>query len=863
MSRIRLPLVALLFFLSGASGLAYEVLWTRMFSLVFGGTVFAVSSVLTSFMFGLGIGSLWFGRIADRSKNCLQLYALLEFGIAAYAVATPWIFTFVDFAYVKIAADPESNRALAIALRFLIAFFVLLMPSTLMGATLPVMSKFVIRHPREIGSRVGILYAVNTAGAVLGCYVTGFHLIANLGVRNSLYLAAAINFLVAFSAYAMSKEDSLLLSDDHSDVETPEICPELASRSISLFVLIASGLCGFTSLAYQVLWTRDQLLMFSSSVYAFTVVVVTFLAGLALGSIVISQFADRIRNPLIAFATVEILLGIYAISFVDFLTRYRLAGSLGELLGVSTGSEIWTDFIRLRFTFSFATMIVPTFLMGCTFPLLVRMYKCHTGGLGRGIGQLYCTNTFGCVLGSFVAGFLLIPTFGSRRAVYVVAGLGVTLGLLATLIDPLLRTRTKYTLFVVGAMFALSTGYVSIRQSRFALESQGELLYSNETSEALVEVHKRSNSDGLLLMVNNTRGLGSTTPSGLMLQYREGHIPMLLHPEPQDVLVIGFATGSTSSAVLRHREVQSLESIEFIPELKHTAKFFSKVNHNILNDPRFRFIADDGRAYVRTTRKSYDVIVADLFQATDAGVGNLYSEEHFLRCREVLNEGGLMCQWLPSDQLSPTYLRVLLATFQKVFSDSTLWFAKYPNHKGIVGVIGTKNGTLNIDIQKLTSRMNEQARQTALKPVLLDDPHCFLTSFIMGNAGIEKVVQGADINTDDRPLIEFSAPRDLQYDGNWGSLHNPFFLDRRETARSRLAHVAATPQATNDWHATQLRFDQARKHLTRAMMFVAQGQTQAAREFELALRICPEYPETEYVIQNVLSEEERQWLSLR
>lgn len=855
-------LVVVLFFLSGASALAYEVLWARMLSLVFGGTVFAISAVLTSFMLGLGLGSYWFGKIADRTRNCLKLYAGLEFSIAIYAGLTPLIFSAIDHLHVTIVASTQPSRPMLVALRFILAFAALLLPTIAMGATLPLISKFLIRELKEVGSRIAVLYSVNTAGAVVGCFVTGFFLIAMLGVSSSLYLIAAINTLIASAAFllalradkfsAVNQATESAMDSAAPDNEQALAAPQAAdtdlagSPTLSRALLWFAAISGFLALAYQVLWTRDYALLYSSTVYGFTVVVVVFLTGIAFGGAAVSFLADRIRRPLTLFALAQIGIGVYSIFLIDVSLRIGIASWIAERLGYDLRDTSWLTTTFNRFGVSSVTMLLPTFLMGCSFPLLIKLYTRSCQILGRGIGQIYGSNTLGCVLGSFAAGYLLIPLLGARTSLYIIGGLSIATGLAAAFADPKAgRTRKALVISVSLSVSGVAFAYALTRPP-MPTRPGITRIYSQEGIDGLVEVLEAKRNGKRSLRVNNTRTLGSNSITGLNLQYRQGHLPMLLHPNPQDVLVIGFATGSTSGAMTLHQEVQSIDCVDIIADLKNTATFFTEANHNILEDPRFTFFAEDGRTHARTTAKKYDVIVADLFQAADAGVGSLFTTNHYRACHDRLKEGGIMCQWLSADQLSRENLDISIATFMQVFPDATLWFADVPNLKGIVGIIGTKQDPLTIDVQRLTERINEPSIKGHLAKVFYDVPQNILASYVMGNSVLQELVKGSPINTDDRPLIEFSAPKDVEMLGRHGMTHVPFMLDNREMATDRLTNIAPTPELTDAWKLKYTNFYVAREKTARAQILAGQGKFNAAVSiFQQLRKIFPAYREAQ------------------
>jgi len=774
---VELCTVLFVFFVSGASGLIYEVVWTRMLTLVFGGTVFAVSAVLTSFMLGLGIGSLLGGRYADRvlrRRSLLVVYAVLEIAIAVLAVATPFLFSILDSVHVAVLSHSDPSRFQVVLLRFCLSLSGILLPTILMGATLPILSRYLVTRREHTGLRIGLLYSINTAGAVVGCFLSGFVLIASFGVATTLYIAAAGNLAAGILALLAARWTAAGVPNDNggtspiTDIETSghSIGSKLTSVSGNRPVLAwrpglliaVSALSGFTSLAYQVMWTRDFALIFLNTVYSFTVVVGTFLVGLVLGAMIASAIADRVRNTLTVLTVLQVLIGVTAIFLIDHERRNWLRDVIASSAGFEIVMESWVQFMMLRFLTALVTMLLPATLIGGTFPLLIRIYSRERGRLGCSVGELYCANTIGCVLGASVAGFVMIPLLGIDYSVVTIGMMSVTAGIVLALLDPLSSARRRLILISIAVVLAGTViGLLDPRQAKTVYQNS-QILFARDSIDGHVQIEQPLDSTVRGLTINYTRKLGGSSSLALRLQRRQGHLPMLLHPNPQDVLVIGFATGSTSGTVTLHKSMKSIDGVEIVACLEETAAYFSESNYNVIDDPRFEFHAEDGRNFVRTTSKKYDVIIVDLFQAQDAGIGNLYTVEHFQSCRNHLKPGGLICQWIPSDQLPKENFRTFIATFQHVFPHSTLWMADIPSIKGIVGIVGTVE-PLRIDFPQLSSRFADESLATALAEVYLEDEFSVLSSFLLGSSDLQRLAGGAPLNTDDRPRIEFMTPR--------------------------------------------------------------------------------------------------------
>jgi spermidine synthase len=440
------------------SGLVYQVVWVRELVLVFGATTFAVSTVLTAFMGGLALGSFYFGRRSEKIDRPLRLYGILEIAIGLYGLAVPFIFALLPGLYHPFWQWFHLSFFALSIVRFAFAALVLILPTALMGATLPVLSNFYARDIGRVGLRVGSLYALNTFGAVLGASITGFLLIPVFGMRATTAVAAAINIMLgAVSLYVARaiREGARPQSDKTienapapvilettgrrekrklfawssllpralraSRKSTPLRRAAERSRRIEIFtVLVAFGVSGFIALSYEVIWSRVLALIIGSSVYAFSIMLTTFLVGLAVGASVASRFADRLRQPVLVFALLEVGIGITSLVgaylFNDlpyiFVQVYRVVGSSSfELLLVA------------RFLISSFVMIVPTLLLGALFPLVVRIISHNETSMGRTVGTAYAANTVGSIIGSFASGFVLVPWLGLLDSLRLCAAL--------------------------------------------------------------------------------------------------------------------------------------------------------------------------------------------------------------------------------------------------------------------------------------------------------------------------------------------------------------------------------------------------------------------------------------------------------
>ncbi len=395
-------IICALFFASGFAGLVYEVIWVRMLHLILGSTTYAVTLVLTAFMTGLALGSYLAGRYIDTSDKALKIYALLEAGVGLFALLSPALLGLINPLYIQLHAGLHDSPHLLYLIRFLLAFVVLVIPTTLMGATLPVLSKFIVRKRASLGTDLGCLYGYNTIGATLGCFGTGFIFIQSVGIGWTITAAAVLNILVALSAMQLGRTMTKPLPPLEPTVQSEETQPARKpkkhttatvekgySDGLLRLALIMFGLSGFISLGYEVLWARAISFFAGNTSYAFSTMLTTFLLGIGLGSLLATKFSDKLKRPLLAFGLAEIMIGFCAIATIPMFARFFYLLK-PEIYGENPATPVW-----MKFSFSFLAMFLPTLLMGAVFPLVGRIYTRSLKKVGRSIGNLYSMNTVG------------------------------------------------------------------------------------------------------------------------------------------------------------------------------------------------------------------------------------------------------------------------------------------------------------------------------------------------------------------------------------------------------------------------------------------------------------------------------------
>ena len=741
-------LVLILFFFSGACTLIYQVAWVRMLVLSFGTSVFAVSTVLTAFMAGLTLGSVWFGRVADRREDCLRLYALLELGIGLFALTSPFILYGLDEVYTVLYHLLQGSEWAFALVRFVLSFLVLLVPTTLMGATLPVLVRAVVRRLERSGLDIGRLYAVNTLGAAAGAFAAAFVLLEYLGVMGTVHLAAGANLVIAAVAFWWSGRSGEVVSEG-AGTQEHRGSQEGAPGRISWLVLAGFALSGFAALGYEVLWTRLlSLLLISATAQSLSTILVTFLFGLAVGGAVGAKFVDRRKDLVALFGVIELLLGFFG------LVSIGAFGGIPYLLDALISFTSWQGYLFKLFAAAFGIMLAPTLLMGALFPVVGRLHALRLENLGRRIGDIYAINTLGAIFGAFGAGFVLLPLLGTQKSLEVLAWINIAVGAILLAANPAMRPVRKAGL--IGALVAPVLLLAALLPAGLFgelfqwSESNSRLLYADEAPGGTVTVHETR--DGKRILKVNGGGEVPTDYASIQTFRLLGNLPMILHLDPREVLVIAFGGGITLAAAERHKP-ERLDCVEIIPGVFEAARYFAQYNRYVFKrfaGSRLEAIVDDGRNHVLRTGRRYDVIIGDATHPGTADSWVLYTEEFYQLCQKRLKQGGIVAQWLPLHGLSVEDYKMILRTFRAVYAHATLWLTR--DYSILLGT----PGPLRIDFEVLRQQLKKEGIGADLREVDLGDPVSFLSAFALGEEAIGRFVGAGHTNTDDRPHISFS-----------------------------------------------------------------------------------------------------------
>ncbi len=768
-----------MFAVSGFTALIYQVVWVRMLGLVFGVTSFAVATVLSAFMAGLALGSFYGGKFIDKRKNPLLVFSCLQIGIAVFALLFPVLVSGLTHLYVLIYRQWATTFYLFSLLRFVLAFLLLLIPTTLMGATLPILAKVFVRTRDKLGSDVGALYSVNNWGAVLGALAAGFILIETLGVRGTSQLAAAISASIGLATLYIHTHSSRL----PAAIPTPDRliteggAAKQYPRHVFHIVLWVFAIEGFTSLGYQVVWMR---ILASSriaiSVYAYSLVVATFIAGLAIGSFLIRKFVDKRVDLLSLLAGIEIGIGLSVLLLLPLLNapewHLRLVGpnpSWGKWLGVTA---VWLG----------ALMLVPTTLMGATLPLVSKIYIVNVRELGRRIGWIGCLDTVGSIFGAFAGGFILIPLLGMQKSILLLAAVNMLLGLLVVSAHPVMALAKKTAVVSALLIFAVACYLFSPRNVRFVPPSfaRGDISrgtgfhildYDEGIDATVVVVQRFDFIDSAQLLTVNGTSVAGTSRQLETTQIFQGHLPLLLYEAqngrpPKRVLTVGLGSGGTGGALSLH-DLEEIHCVELVPGIVRAAKkHFKRVNRGVFDDPRYRVFIQDGRTFLLSAKAKYDVIMTESVHPGYPGNAGLYSRDYLQHCKERLAENGVISMWVPAFGLSLDDMKMICKTFSSVFPHATLWRANNGANKHVQLIATTQE--LSIDFERFRTQLQEPGIRQDLARVDLDNVFTLLNSHWLDERSLKEYSWDAKIHSDNYPYLAFSAPRSVVREpGKW------------------------------------------------------------------------------------------------
>ena len=749
--------VAGLFFFSGFSALIYQVTWARRLSLFFGSDVYSTAITLSAFMAGLSLGSYIAEKVVDRVKGHLLYYGIIELCIGVYSLCfSALLHAFTPELRHIYQTCFETAPLIYQAARIMVAALVLLPPTTLMGATLPLVVKTFVRKDSEMGRFGGFFYSTNTFGALTGVMASAFVLIPIFGIEVTTWIAAGINAVVG-TAVLVSRNLEPGESGGGREEEVSREAGPGYNAAHARRAVFCIGLSGLAALALEVVWTRILTLSFSATVYSFSVMLVCFLFGIYLGSRVVSKRVDSLSNPMRDFGVVETWLGA-SVAFLGVVS-YIVPPFFGKLVWALSNLHVNFGVASNVAEFLVAGMFImaPTTLLGATFPIAVRICTPDARRAGFGTGRVYASNTAGAILGALIAGFALIPAMGSYRSLLVIAGLFFVNGLV--LLRP--AGSVASAAWPAGVLILSAIGTVALpRQTVINYNQQNstkpELIYHGEGISHSVDIVRSPNRDVIMMVDGNIEADTSFTQRRHFIL--KAHLPLLLHPHPHEVAVVGLGLGITLAATARNPEVEHVQVIELSPEMVEAHKYLKEIDGGVLGNPKVSVRLDDGRNYFSMTDRTFDMITADPIHPRITGVGYLYTEEYYKCIKQRLKPGGVVCQWMPMYNISRRSFDVAFRTFSRVFGNASFWYVR--GH----GLFVATESPFTIDFADLARRMGEEPVASDMASIDIHGPEEFLAHLLMGPKQIQQYLAAAgdeQVNTDANAYLEYHTPSEF------------------------------------------------------------------------------------------------------
>jgi spermidine synthase len=780
--------LALFFFVSGATGLMLQVAWSKELSYLLGNTLYAIATVVAAFMGGLGLGSALASRLAEKFRNPVRTYGGMELCIALCGALSIPLFRSMEGVFGALYALVGDNHALFLLMRFLVVFLVMAVPATLMGMTLPVVVGAIGRRQEEYEGGAGRLYGINTIGAVAGTLFAGFWIVPGLGLLGTCLTAAALQAGVAGAALWLSRRVGELQdlrverrAEQEKKKKTEEAPPPPleAARWTGGMMLVGGiyAVSGALAMVYEVGWFRLLALIIGPSVHAFSMMLVVYLAGVGLGSVLAAKWAQRLKSSRDWFAAMEAAIGFTSLLGLAFVNR------LPEIYydAFNWTRKTWMGqegYVAAQAMVASVVVFLPTFLMGAMFPVVVRAFRESASGAAvpeKAVGRMYALNTAGAIAGSLAAGFFLVPGIGIWNTLALASLLSLLLGLVLWMgipeswwQVPRLASAGVCAAAFSGFCFLLpSFNSANLNQGSYRkmrnmdafsrndlFDPSNTLLYYSEGINTTVAVFRLPGHASLRV---TGKADASSLPVDLYTQIFVGQLPMLFAREHKHAAVIGYGSGVSAGTMLRHPDLESLDIIEIERGVIGASPYFAFLNDSPVDDPRGRLILEDGRIHMTYTGKFYDVIASEPSNPWISGVSNLFTVDFYRTVDSRLSEKGVFCQWIQLYELSEDTFKVMLATLQEVFPHVVI-FLSQPSD---VVVLASRQ-PIKIPWETYQARFRQPGVTADFAKVGIMRPEDILFYFLASDERVQDYTRGAMArNTDDNVWLEHRMPREF------------------------------------------------------------------------------------------------------
>lgn len=763
-------MILALFFGSGATALVYEVVWSKLLVQMFGSTVYAQTVVLAVFMGGLALGNRLLGIWADHLKNPVQLYGILEIAIGIYAFCFMFLDGAVNNLFVGLGAPLVAHAKLLLALNGVLATVLLLLPTVMMGGTLPLLASWLQRFYDDAGRRSARFYSVNSLGAVLGAALSGFFLVQTYGIVATLHIAATVNLIVGITAVLLSRYALAQKPPAAQPAPAPGTGPEAAAPGTLRWAGLIVATTGGVSMGFEVLASRSLAMIFGSSLQSFAVVLISFITGIGLGAAWIasprrrSRSSERMIIVLLGLAAAWVTLLVFNIE--QWVNFYILART--GLARTATGyvyNELLTVLISL------VVLGLPAAWIGAVLPLMIRAVSHEDSPLGSKVGILLTWNTLGAVIGVLLTGFVVMPWVGLRNAFGVLA-LVLAMGALILALQRLRPVRIAGAAAVclfTGSLFlfsnthwqyVISSGVFRIWEKQYDphlmtwRRKHINIIFYKDGADATVSVER---VDGIVappelgLRTNGKPEAG--TGLDLCTQMLVSDLPMLSKPGAKDVFVLGLASGMTAGTVLAF-PINRLDVAENCDPVIEASKLFDDWNDHVLSDPRTRLWRADARTVLKLRDQKYDVIITEPSNPWFVATGSVFSKQYYELAASRLKPGGIMAQWFQIYETKDDIVKLVLRTFSSVFPYVEVW----DTAAGDIVMLGSKEPWPTGSAVFRQSFAIPRVR-TDLEMIDIHSPEELLARQLASQQTGFAIAGPGPIQSDLFPILEYEAPR--------------------------------------------------------------------------------------------------------
>ncbi len=837
----------MIYFASGACSLMDEVIWVRLLKLTLGNTVYASSIVVSTFMGGLAIGALIMSRYSDRIIKRLQLYAFLETLITISALLLPWGLKVADKLYIWFYRTYNPTHKELLIVQIIVSGLIVLVPSMLMGSTLPLLGRYVTSLENQTGRLVGRLYALNTFGAAVGCFLAGFVLIRSIGVMGTLYAAAILNSFVASAGWFLSRFSEVNVEEDAEDIpiEITEVDTTKLDSGKVYMLLLGFFLSGLISIGYELLWMRSIVHLLSGYTYVFSSVLTIYLLGNVIGAGIGSGLVRTLKVPAAGFAVTLFLLGLCGVFYLPLLIYWssNLLPDIDREVELARTFVPFSTYMIKPLAQSAFLFLLPSIIMGAGFPIALQAWANHVHKVGRSTGTAYGANTIGAVAGGIVTGFILIPLLGLQFTMSILALAGIWIAAIMWMLfacSPkavgrfgFLAVATVLTLVVVRMPPDL---FESVVKSNPRLPEQLELVAVREGVATTVSLYRDPQEDTLYLYTSGQRVAGDTyfwRSDQKML----GHFGVLLNSRARKVLSVGFGSGESTACMALHM-LERADCVEIAPEIVDlSSRFFRHINLGEKLNEEIGMIYMDAKNYIHLTDNKYDAIVNDSIHPKHfAENSSLYAKEYFEDAKEHLNENGLFISWIPTHNVEPALvINSIIGTMMEVFPHVTIWYMT-PDPAQYFLVIGSEKQQYFSPVH-MEIELSKEGVRDSLSEININNSMDVMSCYIGDENDLRRFVKSYSVNSDFQPFIEFTTAN--RASGN--STFRKFFnYVRSDSVYEHIDWQGFSEERKSEWHSTYARLHRASKYLL--MSNSAESYSDSLKCCMEGLNIMPDNP---------------------